>query len=73
MGECKDLLFDEQSRKSSRELTSCIVDIRHMLFSASVSIPGVVIVVWVLDEARVVVSGEVAARFVVVVGCDMAA
>jgi hypothetical protein len=47
------------------------VDSPHMLFTASLSISGVLVSVWVLAVAVVVVSGVVAAGNVAVVNSDV--
>jgi hypothetical protein len=64
--------FDEHSCSSSRESVSLAVDSPCMSVTASLTVSGVPAAVWVLDEAQVVVSGAVAAVFIVVVGGDVA-
>jgi hypothetical protein len=65
--------LDECVCLSSCDLVCWAVDHCCGLPGAWAAVSGVSAVVWVLDEAWVVVWGMVAAGFVTVVGCDMAA
>ena len=64
--------FNEHSCSLSFKSVSLAVDSPCMLVTALLTVSGVSAAVWVLDEAKVIVSGAVAAVFIIIVGGDMA-
>ena len=66
------MCFDVHSCLSSRESFSWAAECCRIPFSAGVSISGVVIVIWVLDEALDAIPGVFAAAAAAVVGGDVA-